>query len=392
MIERELSKKLKQLVGQFPVIAVMGPRQSGKTTLVRHVFPDRTYVSLEDLEARAFAQDDPKGFLKTYTGEIILDEVQRVPELLSYIQTTVDESQQVGQFILTGSQNFLLHEKISQSLAGRVALLTLLPLSLKELKNAAYPLDNKVEDLMFKGFYPRLYDVEIAPIDWYPSYIQTYVERDVRQMKNIANLSAFQRFLKMAAARTGQLLNLSSLAHDCGITHNTASSWISVLEASYIIFLLKPHHKNFNKRLVKTPKLYFYDVGLACSLLGIENEKQLATHYLKGGLFESFVISEMIKYRLNRGSTPNCYFWRDKLGHEIDCLVETADQLIPIEIKSGKTIVGDYFKEIKYWQQLAEGHSKHAWVVYGGNERQARSYGNFISWKNVDEILEKNIA
>jgi len=386
MIKRQLSQKLQQVASQFPVVAIMGPRQSGKTTLVRHVFSDRRYISLEDLELRAFAQNDPKGFLQSYDGEVIFDEVQRVPELFSYIQTIVDERRQPGQFILTGSQNFLLHEKISQSLAGRVALLNLLPLSLAELKNVSSALQN-LEAVLFKGFYPRLYDTKIEPGDWYPSYLQTYVERDLRQMKNISNLSTFQRFLKLCAARTGQLLNLSSLANDCGISANTVGAWLSILEASYIIFLLKPHYQNFNKRLVKSPKLYFYDAGLACSLLGIENAKQLATHYLKGGLFETFVIAELIKHRLNHGLTPNCYFWRDKLGHEIDCIIELADRLMPVEIKSGKTVADDYFKEIKYWLELSGNKPEQAWVVYGGEERQKRTSGNVVGWKHIEEIV-----
>jgi len=386
MIKREISAKLQQVASQFPVVAVMGPRQSGKTTLVRHIFSGRRYISLEDLELRTFAQNDPKGFLQSYDGEVIFDEAQRVPELFSYLQTLVDERPQPGRFILTGSQNFLLHEKISQSLAGRVALLNLLPLSLAELKNAAWTLPS-LEAVLFKGLYPRLYDTKIEPGDWYPSYIQTYVERDLRQMKNISNLSTFQRFLKLCAARSGQLLNLSSLANDCGITSSTVSSWLSILEASYIVLLLKPHYQNFNKRLVKSPKLYFYDTGLACSLLGIENAKQLATHYLKGGLFESLVIAELIKHRLNHGLTPNCYFWRDKLGHEIDCIIEPAGQLMPVEIKSGKTVAEDYFKEIKYWLELSGNKPEQAWVVYGGEERQKRTSGNVVGWKNISEIV-----
>lgn len=388
MIKRVLSKKLQSLTLKFPVVSVIGPRQSGKTTLVKNIFPRMDYVSLEDLDTREFALKDPRGFLLTHNKGVIMDEIQRVPNLFSYIQTIVDSKKTTGQFILTGSQNILLHENISQTLAGRVAILKLLPLSLEELKNAGYKLNNS-EDYVFNGFYPGIYDKKIEPADWYPNYIQTYVERDVRLLKNITDLNMFQKFIKMCAGRIGQILNLSSLGNDCGITHNTAKAWLSILETSYIIFLIKPHYKNFSKRLIKMPKLYFYDTGLACSLLDIQNKSQLATHYLKGNLFESFVLSEIIKARFNEGAEPNCYYWRDRSGKEIDCIIDINGLLLQVEIKSAKTIADDFFEGLKYWRKLAKDNT-HPYLVYNGEENQKRTLANVISWKNITSILEKH--
>jgi len=382
MIKRDLSHKLKHLSLKFPVVSVVGPRQSGKTTLVRNVFPKLAYVSLEDLDVREFARQDPRGFLANYRKGVILDEIQRVPDLFSYIQTLVDQKNTAGNFILTGSQNFLLRENVSQTLAGRTAILNLLPLSLAELQKTSYALKNS-EDYIFKGSYPRIYDKKISPEDWYPNYIQTYVERDVRLIKNISDLNAFQKFIRLCAGRSGQILNLSSLGNDCGINHNTAKSWLSILESSYLVFLLKPYYKNFNKRLIKMPKLYFYDTGLACSLLGIQNEKQLATHYLKGGLFETLIISEIMKNSFNKGMVPHCYYWRDKTGHEIDCLIEEGNSVVPIEIKSGKTITDDFFTGLKHWRKITGGETSRPLVVYGGEENQKRTAGNIISWKRM---------
>ena len=386
MIKRDLSHTLKRLSSKFPVVSVVGPRQSGKTTLVRNVFPKLAYISLEDLDTREFALQDPRGFLSNYRKGVILDEVQRVPALFSYIQTLVDQKNTTGNFILTGSQNFLFQEKISQTLAGRTAILNLLPLSLTELEKTPYALKNS-EDYIFQGFYPRIYDKKIFPGDWYPNYIQTYVERDVRLIKNISDLNTFQKFIRLCAGRSGQILNLSSLGNDCGITHNTAKNWLSILEFSYLVFLLKPYYKNFNKRLIKMPKLYFYDTGLACSLLGIQNEKQLATHYLKGGLFETLIISEIMKNSFNKGMVSDCYYWRDKTGHEIDCLIEKGNSVIPIEIKSGKTVTDDFFAGLKHWRKITGGGTSRPFVVYGGEENQKRTAGNVISWKRLDSIL-----
>jgi len=387
MFNRIISNKIKALAAQYPILAVTGPRQSGKTTLLQALFAHLDYVSLEDIDTREFAENDPRGFLATYSKGVILDEVQRVPTLFSYLQTHVDANKKPGEFILSGSQNFLLLENISQSLAGRVALLKLLPLSLEELKLAQYPLP-KLEELIFKGFYPRIYHKNINPTDWYANYIQTYIERDVRLIKNITDLSTFQRFLKMCANRCGQLLNLSSLATDCGITHNTAKSWLSILEASFIIFLLQPYHHNFNKRLVKTPKLYFYDTGLACALLNITEPQQLTTHYLRGGLFETFIFAELYKHFFNQGKVPNLYFWRDQSGHEIDCIIEEANKLIALEIKSAKTIASDFFAGLEYWQSLVNNKNIESHLIYGGDILQKRSDTQVVPWQKLDYLFK----
>jgi hypothetical protein len=383
-----MAGKLRGLAAKFPVVSVIGPRQSGKTTLVKNVFSGKDYVSLEDLDTREFALNDPRGFLSSHDKGAVIDEVQRAPNLFSYIQTVVDGQNKAGQFILTGSQNILLQENLSQTLAGRVAILRLLPFSIEELKNTKFKLA-KPEEYIFKGLYPRLYDKKIAPGDWYPNYIQTYVERDVRLIKNISDLSAFQKFVRMCAGRIGQVLNLSSLGNDCGITHNTAKSWLSVLEATYLVFLIRPYRRNLNKRLIKMPKLYFYDTGLACSLLGIQNVAQLDTHYLKGSLFESFAFSEIVKDRFNRGMEHNCFYWRDKTGNEIDCIIETGDLMLPVEIKAGKTIAEDFFAGLKYWDKLAGRSSKDAYLIYGGNENQKRASAAVVSWKNITSIFAK---
>ncbi|MFH1678713.1 MAG: ATP-binding protein [Candidatus Omnitrophota bacterium] len=388
MLKRTLARKLISSARKFPIVSVIGPRQSGKTTLVKMAFPKKPYASLEEPDLREYAINDPRGFLSGYPNGAILDEVQRVPQLFSYIQTITDNSNKSGLFILTGSQHFLLQENISQTLAGRTAILKLLPFSLAELEHTPFSF-NTYEDYLFTGFYPRIYDKKMEPRNWYLHYIQTYVERDLRLIRNINDLGTFQTFVKMCAARTGQLLNLSSIANDCGITHNTAKSWISILEASFIIFLLRPHHKNFNKRLVKMPKLYFYDPGLASSLLGIENKKQLASHYLKGNLFETFIVSELIKHRYNQGLDSIYYFWQDKTGREIDCLIEKTNKLIPVEIKSGKTSSKEYFKNLNYWNKLSGIHPNNSYVIYGGDKPQKRSTGNLLSWKNIKPLLTR---
>ncbi len=386
MIQRELTAKLLQLSKKFPIISVIGARQTGKTTLVKSVFPDYKYISLEDLDIREFALNDPRGFLKTYKNKIILDEIQRSPGIFSYLQTHVDSSKEVGQFILTGSQNFLLMEKISQSLSGRVGILKLMPLSLKELSDYGKNY-TEYEEYIFNGMYPAIYDREISPFDWYQNYIQTYVERDVRLIKNIMDINGFQRFIKICASRIGQVLNLLSIGNECGITHNTAKAWISILESSFIIFLLKPHYNNYGKRLIKMPKIYFYDAGLVCYLLGISDMNHLSTHYLKGNIFESFIISEIMKSKYNSGIEPNCYFWRDKTGHEIDCLIESGNKIKPVEIKSGMTLIKDYFNNINYWNKLSGNKAENSYLIYGGIENQIHSNGNVISWKNIRNIL-----
>ena len=381
MIKRNLSDKLKSLSKKMPVISLVGPRQSGKTTLIKEVFKNKPYVSLESPEELAYAENDPRGFLSQYPKGAILDEVQRSPHLFSYIQGIVDEINKPGMFILSGSQHFLLLEKITQTLAGRVALLNLLPLSINELTSSGVKIAS-LEEVLFKGMYPRLYSSKINPLDFYPSYIQTYLERDVRSIKNVTSLNSFQKFIKMCAGRSGQLLNLSSLSIDCGVSHNTIKSWISILEASFIIYLLYPHHKNFNKRLVKMPKLYFLDVGLLCSLLDIKNKNQVQSHPLRGSIFETFIINELLKLRFNKGSRANLYFWRDKTGHEIDCIVESGGNLTPIEIKSGKTINSEMFKNIEYWKKISGKSSKDSYLIYAGDNNQRRNGINILPWKD----------
>lgn len=372
MIKRTAIDEVIRLSKQFKAIAIIGPRQSGKTTLSRSVFPDKKYVSLENPDTRLFATEDPRGFLEQYGVGAIFDEAQRVPSLFSYLQQILDESQERGKFILTGSNNFLLQENISQSLAGRIGYLFLLPFSMEEIKQSSFA-PQRMEEALFKGGYPPIFDVEISPNRWLPNYIRTYVERDVRQIKNINNLNAFERFLKLCAGRVGQLLNLNSLAIETGVDSKTVGSWIGILESSFIIHLLKPHHANFNKRLIKMRKLYFYDTGLACSLLGINNSDQIVTHPLKGNLFENFVISELVKERYNKNEQQNLYFWRDHVGNEMDVVIDEGGNLYPIEIKAGKTITQEFFRNFQLWKKMTgfEGGT----VIYGGNESQKRSSG-----------------
>ena len=386
MIKRILEEKLKALSRQFPVVTLTGPRQSGKTTMVQRAFPDWEYVSLEELDNREFAEHDPRGFLSTYSQKVLIDEAQRVPSLFSYLQGVVDKHNRPGRYILTGSQNFLLHEKISQSLAGRTAVLKLLPLSMEELPKRKTPGKN-YNAFLFRGFYPRLYAQTVSPTDWYRSYVQTYLERDLRLIKNIPDLGLFQKFVRLCAGRVGQVLNLSSLAQDSGISPNTARSWISLLESSYLVFLLQPHFRNFNKRLIKMPKLYFYDPGLACYLLGIETPEQVKTHFLRGALFESLIISELIKYRVHRGLEANCYYWRDKVGHEVDCLLDFGDHLVPLEIKSGETITSGFFDGLNYWNRLAKVDPRQGFLIYGGSKKEERSQGRVLSWDKVQDVF-----
>ncbi len=381
MIERIASKKILQLAKTFKSIAVTGPRQSGKTTLVKSLFPDKTYLSLENPDTRRFAIEDPRGFLHRYQSGAIFDEVQRTPELFSYLQEILDSSPEPGRFILTGSNNFLLQQNISQSLAGRVAILNLLPFSAAELylDQATVPDEN---EMILKGLYPPIYDAGIPPEDWYPNYVRTYIDRDVRQIKNITDLIVFERFMRILAGRTGQELNLASLAVDTGVDTKTIQSWIGILESSFIIYLLRPHHKNFNKVIVKRPKVYFYDTGLVCSLLGIISVDQLLLHPLRGSLFECLVITELLKKRTNAGQQTNLYYWRDKTGHEVDIIIENGTSLLPVEIKAGKTINTDFFKNLIYWNRLSDGLK--AVVIYAGSQEEERTNGiAVVNWFNM---------
>lgn len=381
MITRLASQKLIDLAGKFKAVAVTGARQSGKTTLVRSVFKKKPYVSLENPDVRNFALEDPRGFLSGYPDGAILDEIQRGPELFSYLQEVLDNSKQKGLFILTGSNNFLLQQSIAQTLAGRLATLHLLPFSISELKNGKM-LPGSDEELMIKGFYPPVYDQKIPPEDWCPNYVKTYIERDVRQIKNITDLLVFERFMRLLAGRSGQELNSSALAVETGVDVKTVQSWISILESSFIVYLLKPHHKNFKKTLVKRPKLYFYDTSLVCYLLRISTPSQLESHPLRGALFEGMVITELVKKRTNAGMEINLFYWRDKTGHEVDVIIEQERALLPVEIKSGKTISEHFFGNLRFWTRLSG--EKKSLVLYGGMESQSRSDGTEIqNWRKL---------
>jgi predicted AAA+ superfamily ATPase len=385
LVERNAAGVLKQLAKAYPVVALTGPRQSGKTTLVRQVFADKPYASLEDPDQREFAGQDPRGFLAQFPTGAVLDEVQRCPALLSYLQRIVDEAKLPGMYILTGSQQFGLLSGVTQSLAGRVALLTLLPFSLGELDRLGR-VPPGLDTLLVTGAYPPIHDRDLAPAVWYANYIATYVERDVRQLLNVQDLSNFQRFLRLCAGRTGQLLNLSALANDCGITHNTAKAWISVLEASYIVHLLPPHHANFNKRLVKTPKLYFLDTGLAAWLLGIKSAADLPAHAMRGALFETWVLSELRKQRYEAGQPSNLFFWRDRTGNEVDVLADDGAKLVPLEIKAGATLNADYFTGLTRWRELAGKKAGPAHLVYGGDALVTRAGTRVVPWRRIAEL------
>jgi hypothetical protein len=394
-IERHLGATLRKVAQEYPAVTLTGPRQSGKTTLLKAVFPDHAYASLEDPDVRAFALDDPRGFLGQFRGPVLLDEAQRAPDLFSYIQTLVDADDTTGRFILSGSQNFLLMRSIGQTLAGRTAVLHLLPFSQAELqgreplslddlgrevpRHAPRAKDDPMAALV-RGGYPRIHDKGLDPGRWFADYYRTYVERDVRDLVNVGDLEAFGRFLRLCAGRSAQLLNLSSLAGDCGITHTTARRWLSILVTSFLVTLLRPHHRNFNKRLIKAPKLYFLDTGLLCYLLRIRHADDLRIHASRGAVFETFVVAELLKNQLHRGEEPDLYFWRDAAGHEIDVLVERGTGQVPIEVKSSETVAEDFFSGIDYWRKLLGDPDAPAALVYGG-ERSFRRRGVSVhSW------------
>lgn len=384
IIPRTIAPHLLELAKQFPVLALLGPRQSGKTTLARTLFPHYRYINLEAFEEQEFAETDGRGFLARFQKEegIILDEIQKAPRLLSYIQIEVDELQPLGRFILTGSHNILLNQHLSQTLAGRAAFTTLLPFEIEELRSAGY-LPDTMQQTLFKGFYPRVYQHHVNPVVFAESYIRTYIERDVRDIKQITSLTDFQKFMRLCAGRIGQLLNITALANEAGLSVPTVKSWLSILEASYVIFFLQPYHRNFNKRIVKMPKLYFYDTSLACHLLRITNVEDIFAHYSRGSLFESMVISNMMKQRYHRTLPPNAYFWRDKSGHEIDCLLDEGHKIIPMEIKSSSTISNDMLAGVAKWISFADVPVGQATVIYGGDERQCRTTGHFLPWKLI---------
>lgn len=385
MIQRKLSQQIIAAAEKMPIIAVTGPRQSGKSTLIQQCFPAHKYFNLEDLEMRDFALSDPKGFLKNIDSKAIIDEVQYAPDLLSYLQVITDREKIPGQFIISGSQNLLLMDEISQSLAGRVAIFNLLPFSLEEIQNTQYALSD-YEDYLFKGFYPRIYDLDLNPTQWLLDYIKTYVERDLRQILNVGDLGAFHQFLEICAGRIGQLVNFSEIGNSIGISYQTVNKWLSVLQTSFIIYTLRPYHQNFNKRIVKSPKLYFYDTGLACALLNLRNTEDLNRHFAKGALFENFVINEITKNYLNRNLTPRCYFWNVAGSNEIDLLLDQGGRLLPIEIKSGRTINPQFFKSLQYFQSLSGALPSESYLIYGGDEIQQRSVANVLSWKKIDQV------
>lgn len=386
-VPRELANRMSELAAKYPVLALTGPRQSGKTTLLKNLFPEYRYVSLEDPFQREFATEDPRRFLATFDSRVIFDEAQRAPSLFSYIQTKTDEDKMMGQYILSGSQNFLLLEKITQSLAGRVSLFKLLPFSHAEL-SAASPnlLKNSPEEAIFWGGYPALYDREIQQTDFFADYIETYVERDVRNLLNVKDLSLFRNFIRLCAGRIGTPLNSQSLAVDCGISSATARSWLSILESSYIVYLLPPYFQNFNKRIIKSPKIYFYDTGLACFLLGLNTTQQVDNFHQRGSLFENMVIIELLKKRLNQKIPANFYFWQDSNGVEVDLLIEENGQVNLIEMKNSQTPKAEFFKGLTSFRQAATQISGSNTVIYAGPDDQERSIASILSWRNLSRV------
>jgi predicted AAA+ superfamily ATPase len=387
MIRRTLEPRVREVARSFPAVTITGPRQSGKTTLCRLVFPDKPYVSLEAPDVRQYALEDPRGFLHQHRDGAVLDEVQRAPDLLSYLQPLLDEDPAPGRFVLTGSANLALLQSVSQSLAGRTALLTLLPLSLEEIRRFPTAVDDLLATL-WTGSYPAVFDRRPDPADWFSSYVATYVERDVRQILNVSDLLAFQTFLRLAAGRVGQLLNLSALGADAGVTHATARAWISVLEASYVAFRLPPFHTSVTTRLVKTPKLHFYDTGLLCFLLGIRRPDHLREHPLRGAIFEAWVVSEIVKTRVHRGLPPALSFFRDRKGHEVDAVLEAGRGLVAVETKSAQTVASDFFAGLEALAAvLATGRQRRPLrrvLVYGGTDRQHRAGVEVLPWSAID--------
>ena len=386
VIEREITPSLTRLFMQYPVVTVTGPRQSGKTTLCRAAFPHLAYLNLEAPDQRAFAESDPRGFLAQAGDGAILDEVQNVPDLLSYIQVEVDERDRNGLFVLTGSEQFRLSRAISQSLAGRTALLRLLPFSLAERARTGSSM--AIDEVIFSGFYPRILDQGLDPRQALGDYFETYVERDVRRSNEIRNISGFRTFVRLCAGRVGQLVNVSSLGSDAGVSHTTAREWLTILEASYIVFRLQPYHANIRKRLTKAPKLYFYDVGLASYLIGIEDARQVTTHPLRGSLFENVVVIEALKHRLNRGHQPNLWFFRDSSGLECDLLLEAGRGMAAIEAKSGSTVSGDFFTPLNKVAELVPNIVSRT-VVYGGTARQERSDGAAVPLADLGSVIDR---
>ncbi|NGX33939.1 MAG: hypothetical protein K1060chlam1_00283 [Candidatus Anoxychlamydiales bacterium] len=394
MLKRSLSKYLKHYLTKYPIVTITGPRQSGKTTLAKKVCPNYEYVSLEDPDIRGYAINDPRGFLDRYNNNVIFDEIQQAPEIFSYLQSNVDNNPKTGRFILTGSQQFLLNEKISQTLTGRCARLSLLPFSLAELSqrncqkfwlleslNKPKPPKNSLYYYLFHGMFPRIYHMKLDPKQFYREYIDTYVTKDLQALLHVGDLKIFEKFLKMLAGRCAQKINLTSLGNDLGLTHSTIRRWLSVLEASYIIFFLEPYYNNFNKRLTKSAKIYFLDTGLLCYLLRITKIEDLRFHPHIGGIFETFVMSEIMKSYYHHDQKPPIYFWQERSGHEIDVLIDKGNHLLfPIEIKSSQTISNQFFDNLNYWLNIKTNPQKEGSLIYAGEEFQKRKSIQVIPW------------
>lgn len=392
MFTRELATALQASALQYPIVTLMGPRQSGKTTLVRQIFPHKPYVNLESPNIRAMAKADPIEFLKQYPSGAILDEIQRAPELLSYIQVDVDERDFQGEpckglFILTGSHQLALHEAIAQSLAGRTAIHHLLPLSLTELSASHIDLD--LDEYILKGFYPRIYKDNLSPTQMYQGYFETYVERDIRQLIQIQDLNLFEKFIRLCAGRIGQILIHQHLSNELGVSGHTIKKWISILEASFLVTQLQPYYENIGKRLIKSSKLYFTDVGLACYLLGIENIEQLKRDPLRGHLIENMIVLDLIKWRTNQGKTPSLYFYRDQHQNEVDLIFKNGHDLIPIEIKSSQTFHPDFFKGINYFKKIFDQRVPHGYLIYTGEMEQLILGNTLVNYKNATRALEE---
>jgi predicted AAA+ superfamily ATPase len=385
MIKRLLESAVKRLATQYPVVTIVGPRQAGKSTLCQLAFPNLPVINLERPDIRARISADPLQFITSQRGGCVIDEIQYLPELASYIQVAVDERKSAGEFILTGSQQFQLMETVSQSLAGRTAIVKLLPLSLRELKQSRY-LPSTLDDLLFTGSYPRIYADKLAPTQTYSFYVQTYIERDIRTLINVRDLTQFERFVKLCAARAGQLLNLSNLGNEAGIDHSTAQRWITALEASFIVFRLPPHFSNFSKRIIKSPKLYFYDTGLLSFLLNIRDSNDLTHHPLRGQIFENYIAGELVKNAFNAVDEPNIYFFRDSTGHEIDFLLEHPDGVIPIEVKASMTFSPSFLDTIHFYKSLAGARVSQPKVIYGGEESFSIKGVDVLPWREVDKI------
>lgn len=379
-IKREIEKEVKTLAREFPIVVLLGPRQSGKTTLSQHLFKNYKYVSLEDFDIRDLAKNDPRKFFEEFPNKVIIDEIQRAPKLFSYLQTHSDKLNKSGQFIITGSQNYLLMKNISQSLAGRVGIATLLPFSYSEI-NKKIGLDR----ILYSGFYPRLHTRRIRPHNFYQSYVDTYLERDIRSFANIEQYDVFKKFLIALSGRTGQILNKTSLAAECGISRETISQWLNILEISYVIFRLPSFHKNYKKQIIKSSKIFFYDVGLVCYLLGIKSVEQVKNHYLRGNIFETMVINEFYKNNFNLGKGYNFYYWRDKKGRELDLVFEKGMEKYGVEIKSGQTMRKDFFKNLQYWEKM-DNNNKGV-LIYDGELEMTKGKKIAYNWRNLGKIL-----